>query len=171
MKISRNAVIHAGPRSPSWDGEDQVPDADPKPLSADEAQEWRKKHRTVAPWRIVLWQALVGLLVAIAFAVFWDKGSAMSAAYGALSVVLPSALMVWGVFRPRWADTATSAVRRFALWELVKLGLTLAMLALAPRWIGPVNWLALVAGFVVTMKVLGVAAWLYAKRPNRTVSN
>jgi ATP synthase protein I len=119
----------------------------------------------------VVWQVVVGVLVSLGVAWIWGANAAVSAAYGALAVVLPSALMVWGVLRPRWADSATSVVRRFAVWELGKLGLTVAMLVMAPRWIGPVNWLALVAGFVVTMKVLGVAAWLYARRNHRTVSN
>ena len=171
MKITRNAVTHPGPSGPEWDSADHLPEAPHAPLSADEARQWRRSHNTVPPWRIVVWQVVAGVLVSLGVVWVWGVNAAVSTAYGALAVVLPSALMVWGVLRPRWVDSATSVVRRFAVWELVKLGLTVAMLVMAPRWIEPVNWLALVAGFVVTMKVLGVAAWLYARRSHRTVSN
>jgi ATP synthase protein I len=171
MKITRNAVIPSGPNGSDGDLADEQPNADPAPLSAEQARLWRASHQTVAPWRIVIWQVVTGVVSALVVAWFWGAGAAVSAAYGALSVVRPSALMVWGVLRPRWSDSATSVVRRFAVWELVKLGLTVAMLVMAPRWIGSVNWLALLAGFLVTMKAFGVAAWLYAKRSKRTASN
>jgi ATP synthase protein I len=41
------------------------------------------------------------------------------------------------------------------------------MLVAAPRLIWQLNWLALLAGFVVTMKVYWVAMWL---RPTRKES-
>jgi ATP synthase protein I len=39
-----------------------------------------------------------------------------------------------------------------------------ALLLAAPKLVPSLNWLALVAGFVVTMKVYWVAAWLQSKR-------
>jgi ATP synthase protein I len=42
--------------------------------------------------------------------------------------------------------------------------LTVALLLAAPKVVSPLNWLALVAGFVVTMKVYWVAAWLHSRR-------
>jgi ATP synthase protein I len=45
--------------------------------------------------------------------------------------------------------------------------LTVAMLMAAPRLISQLSWLALLAGFVVTMKVYWVALWL---RPARKES-
>ena len=55
----------------------------------------------------------------------------------------------------------------FFVWEMVKILLTVAMLFAAPRLILNLNWLALLAGFVVTMKVYWVAMWL---RPGRKKS-
>ena len=48
----------------------------------------------------------------------------------------------------------------FFVWELVKIALTVAMLMAAPKLILQLNWLALLAGFVVTMKVYWLAVWL-----------
>ena len=47
------------------------------------------------------------------------------------------------------------------MWEVVKIALTVAMLALAPRVIDELSWPAMLVGLVVTMKVYwwpGVAA-------------
>lgn len=41
-------------------------------------------------------------------------------------------------------------------WELVKIALTIALLFAAPKVVPHLDWLALLAGFVVTMK----AYWL-----------
>jgi ATP synthase protein I len=42
-------------------------------------------------------------------------------------------------------------------WELVKIILTVALLLVAPKVISNLSWLALVAGFVVTIKVYWLA--------------
>jgi ATP synthase protein I len=47
---------------------------------------------------------------------------------------------------------------------MVKVVLTVAMLFAAPGLIPDLNWLALLAGFVVTMKVYWVAMWLHSVR-------
>ena len=45
----------------------------------------------------------------------------------------------------------------FMGWELVKIVLTIAMLAAAPLWVSQLSWLALVVGMLVTMKTYWVA--------------
>ena len=52
----------------------------------------------------------------------------------------------------------------FFVWELVKIAITVAMLFAAPRLVSGLNWLALLAGFVVTMKVVWVALLFRPKR-------
>lgn len=42
-------------------------------------------------------------------------------------------------------------------WELVKVAMTVAMLAAAPRLVPGLSWLALLAGMVVTMKTYWIA--------------
>jgi ATP synthase protein I len=138
-----------------------------KPLSAAEAQVLREQQPMVSPWRVVFWQALVGLVMALAaWGLTRKTAMAWSTAYGALAVVIPAALFARGLLRQRMAANAGSALAGFVVWEVVKIALTVAMLLAAPRLVLNLNWLALLAGFVVTMKVHWVAIWLRPKRGN-----
>lgn len=136
-----------------------------KCLNAEEAQALRQQHPPVSPWRVVGLQVVVGFLVALAtWGLTGKSGAAWSAAYGALAVVIPAALFVRGLSRQQRAAHAGSALVGFFVWEMVKIALTVAMLFAAPRLIWQLNWLALLAGFVVTMKVYWVAMWLHPVR-------
>jgi ATP synthase protein I len=151
---------------------DESEELELKPLSAEEAQALRKLHPLVSPWRVVGWQAVVGLLVAlITWLLTRNTNAGWSAAYGALAVVIPAALFARGLLRQRTAANAGSALAGFFVWELVKIALTVAMLVAAPRLILQLNWLALLAGFVVTMKVQWVAIWLRPKRKHSISKN
>ena len=144
---------------------DEFEDLEFKRLSAQEAQALRELQPMVSPWRVVAWQALVGSLAAlVVWALTQSSLAGWSAAYGALAVVIPAALFARGLLRQRGAASAGSALAGFFVWEMVKIALTVAMLVAAPRLILQLNWLALLAGFVVTMKVYWVAMWL---RPAR----
>ena len=132
-----------------------------KQLNAEEAQALRERHPSLSPWRVVVWQAAVGLLVALGtWGLTQNLVAGASAAYGAMAVILPAALFARGLSRQRGAAHAGSALTGFFVWEMVKIALTVAMLIVAPRLILGLNWLALLAGFVVTMKVYWVAVWL-----------
>ncbi len=133
-----------------------------KALTPEEAQEWRKRHPAVSVWRLVLWQILVGAGVALlATVVTQSAASGLSAAYGALCVVVPAMVFARGISRVRMAPG--SALVGFAVWEIAKIALTLAMLWTAPRWLGSVHWLSLVIAMVITMKTYWVAL---LARPN-----
>ena len=132
-----------------------------KQLNAEEAQALCERHPSLSPWRVVVWQAAVGLLVALGtWGLTQNLVAGASAAYGAMAVILPAALFARGLSRQRGAAHAGSALTGFFVWEMVKIALTVAMLIVAPRLILELNWLALLAGFVVTMKVYWVAVWL-----------
>ena len=136
-------------------------DSDFKPLTAQEAQEWRKRHPALSVWRLVLAQAVVGVLATlVAWLVSGKSQVAMSAGYGALAVVLPSALFARGMGRIKnSAGSANAMLTGFFGWEMAKIALTVAMLAAAPKLIDALSWLALLAGMVVTMKTYWVARW------------
>jgi ATP synthase protein I len=145
---------------------DAAADPDFKPLTAEQARAWREANPGISPWRIIGLQLGVGVVVALL--AWWLAGSvsvAWSAAYGALAVVLPAALLARGILRQ--SAVAGATLFWFFVWELAKIGLTVAMLLAAPRLVPGLSWLALVAGFVVTMKVYWVAMWL---RPLRRAS-
>jgi ATP synthase protein I len=137
-----------------------------KPLSAEEAQlVLSSSQPAISSWQIVVWQVMVGVLVAlIAYAITGHSAAGLSAGYGALAVVVPAIFFIRGLARQRRIANAGSALLGFFVWEMVKIVLTVAMLFAAPKLIVQLNWLALLAGFVVTMKVYWVAMWLHSVR-------
>lgn len=145
------------------DEADGSADADFKPLSAEEARVWREKNPPLSPWRIVAWQAVVGGIAALLAWLFSGRVAVgASVGYGALAVVLPAAVLARGMARQRGA--AGAALAGFFVWELVKIVLTIAMLAAAPKLVPHLSWLALLAGFVVAMQAYWVAMWLHPAR-------
>ncbi len=146
-------------------------DAEFKPLTAEEARQWRQAHPAMSHWWVVVWQVVAGAVLALVAAWWAGKVAGLSAAYGALAVVFPAALMVRGLQRQRAVTQPSAAMMGFVIWESVKVALTVAMLLAAPKVVSPLSWLALVAGFVVTMKVYWVAAWLHSRRRSLDGSN
>jgi ATP synthase protein I len=128
------------------------------PLTAEQAAELRKHQPLLSVWRVVGVQAMLGLLVA---ALVWCVSGRMavvySAVYGALAVILPAALFARGLTSRVASVNVGSAVFGFFLWEVVKIGLTVAMLFAAPRLVSDLSWPAMLAGLMVTMKVYWVA--------------
>ena len=146
-------------------------DLDFKRLTAEEVKLLRRTSRPVSPWQVVGLQALVGGVVALlAWRLTGAQLAGWSAAYGSLAVVLPAIVFVRGLARQQRAPNAGSALGGFFVWEVVKIALTVAMLFAAPKVVLSLNWLALLAGFVVTMKVYWVAMWLHSRR-NKSVAN
>lgn len=141
---------------------DDAPEADFKPLSAQEAREWRAVNPPLSPWPAVWAQAGAGLVVvAVAWLASGGQGPAtQSAAYGALAAWLPAVLFARLVARRMQGQTnAASALLALMVGEGIKIALTVALLLAAPRLLAQVHWLALLAGFVVTIKAAWVALW------------
>ena len=132
-----------------------------KPLTAEEVRKLRLQQPLLSIWRVVLAQAVVGLAVAALTWLFTGRVSAAwSAAYGGLAVVVPAALFARGLTSPATTVNSGTAVFGFLLWELVKIGLTIAMLYAAVWLVKDLSWPAMLVGLVVTMKVYWVVfAW------------
>jgi ATP synthase protein I len=129
-----------------------------QPLTAEQARELRKRQPLLSVWRVVLAQTLVGIVLSVGvWLVLGRLGAVFSVAYGALSVVLPAALFARGLTSRVASFNAGAAVFGFFLWEMVKIGLTVAMLFAAPRLVVDLSWPAMLVGLVVTMKVYWVA--------------
>lgn len=140
---------------------DEAQDEGFKPLTREEAQKVRASNPALSLWSVWAGQAGVGILVALlAWALTGQARMGWSAGYGALAVVVPAALFARGLSRQKSARHGNAALAGFFVWEMVKIALTVAMLFAAPRLVDGLNWLALLAGFVVTMKVYWVAMWL-----------
>ncbi|MDF1484561.1 ATP synthase subunit I [Ramlibacter sp. H39-3-26] len=129
-----------------------------KPMTADQAREWRQRHPPVSVRGVVMGQAVVGVLVALAaWALTARQSVGWSAGYGAFAVVAPAMLFARGMARLHAPGQSGAAMLSFFGWEAVKIVLTIALLAAAPRLVPGLSWLALLAGMVVTMKMYWVA--------------
>jgi ATP synthase protein I len=135
-----------------------------KPLTAEEARQWRQSNPSVSPWWVIRMQVLVSCVCAMV--AWWGFGGvvAVSAIYGAVAVIFPATVLARGLRRQPALTDSGAAFLSFVVWEVVKVVLTVALLLAAPKLVPSLNWLALVAGFVVTMKVYWMAAWLQSKR-------
>ncbi|MEO7152062.1 MAG: ATP synthase subunit I [Burkholderiaceae bacterium] len=128
----------------------------PDPMTRAEAHALRARLGSVSPWRVVFAQGLVGLVCAGAFWVFSQHGTAAgSALYGAVAAVLPSALLARGMTRSASTRpaSAVSAAAGFMFWEMLKIGVSVTMLVIAPRVVPDLSWPALLVTMVVCMKV------------------
>jgi ATP synthase protein I len=154
--------IHSPPANDAWDqtaGDDVI-----KPLTREEAQALRQQNPAISPWMVLAGQAAGGVLSA--FAAWWVSGKAAvgwSVMYGAMAVVIPGALFARGLLSKVSTINPATAVTGFFLWEMVKIGLVLAMLYAAPRLINDLSWPAMLVGLVVTMKVVWLVLWLEAR--------
>lgn len=136
-----------------------------RPLSAAQAKQLRLSQPSVSPWRVVAGQVLAGVLVSlIAWGVTGRQNVGWSAGYGALAVIIPAALFARGITGRFSSLNAGTAVAAFFVWEFVKIGVSVGLIALAPRMVADLSWLAMLAGLVVTMKVYWVALLFVPKR-------
>ena len=138
--------------------EAEAEESDFKPLTAQEAEQWRSRNPPISVWKVVAGQALVGTLVALVAWVLTGRASVgWSAAYGAVAVVVPAGLFARGVFRRKASSDPRAAMLGFFGWEIAKIVLTVALLAAAPRLVPGLSWIALLIGMVVAMKTYWVA--------------
>jgi ATP synthase protein I len=139
-----------------YEVQDEAQDEGSKPWSRAEAEAWREKNPPSSPWRVVAAQAVVGLVCAALVWVITRRGDAVwSALYGAAAVVLPSALLARGMTRGTRNPVAVAA--GFMFWEMLKIGVAIAMLAIAVRVVPNLSWPALLVTMVVCIKVNWVA--------------
>ncbi len=150
--------------------EQEEPEPPIQRLTAEQARELRATLPQMSLWRLLGLQLVTGGVVAL---IAWGLGgvtAAWSAGYGALTVVLPSAIMARGITGRLSSVNAASAALGFLVWEAVKVLMSIAMLMLAGRLIDGLNWPALLAGLIVTMKIhwlaLGFGLRLAFKKQN-----
>jgi ATP synthase protein I len=148
-----------GSTSSPWDDPQDGP-GQPlfKPLTREEAKALREKDPPLSPWRVVVAQIIVGALAAVLAGLLTQRQEvAWSVLYGAATVVVPGVLMARGMTSRLSGMSPGSSAVSFMLWEMVKIAVSVAMLALAPKLVQPLVWPALLAGLVLGMKVYWVA--------------
>jgi ATP synthase protein I len=142
-------------RQNGWDDhEDDPANAPVRPLTREEAAALRAKEPPVSPWRVIAAQVAVGVVLALIGRLVTGKEEvAWSLLYGAATAVVPGALMARGMTSRLSSMSVGGAAVSFMLWEFVKIGVSVAMLALAGRIVQPLSWPALLVGLVVCIKV------------------
>jgi|LauGreDrversion4_2_1035121.scaffolds.fasta_scaffold100534_2 ATP synthase protein I len=167
--------IASSPKSPAVanisESAEEGFEAEFQPMTAEQAQAWRQQNPTVSPWRVLALQVAVGALVAVLIGLISGQHRlAASAAWGSVAVVVPAVVFVRALSRQMQRAQPGSALVGLFVWELVKVILTVALLLVAPKVVSDLSWFALVAGFVVTMKVYWLAmalGWMQPKsKPN-----
>lgn len=137
-----------------------------KRLTAEEAKVLRELNPSVSPWRIVGYQILVGFVVALAAWGFTGKSAVgWSAGYGALAVVIPAVLFARGLMSQFSSINAMTAGFGFFVWEAVKIAASVGMIFAAPKLVADLDWLAMLIGLILTLKVYWLALRM---RPKRT---
>ena len=129
--------------------------------------ELRKTQAFISPWRVVLWMLMTTAVIGVTGLIASDVRTAWSAAYGSLAVALPAAVLARGMTSQLSRMSATAGALAFMLWEMVKIGLSIGMLILAPSLIADLSWPALLVGLILTIKVYFVAAIVKSKPPGR----
>ncbi len=137
-----------------------------KRWTAEEAKALRAKSPSISPWRVVAWQGVAAVVITLLAWLLFDKTVALSAGYGALVVMIPAAVLARGIMSPMSSLNAVSAALGFMVWEMVKIGLSVAMFFAAHQLIENLSWVALLVGVILTMKVYWVAA-IYKPKPTQ----
>ncbi len=151
----------------TWESGAQDPDF--KPLTHEQAMQWRSTQPELSPWRVVSVQWLVGVCLAAAGGLLMQRSAiAWSLLYGAAAAAIPTALMAWGLTRSRLSRGMSGQVEtvflNFVVWEGLKILLTVILLWIAPRIVPGLNWLALVVGLVVVLKVYWFGFYIQTRR-------
>lgn len=135
-------------RSAAWDDEtDETQRPAFKALTREEAQALREKDPPLSPWRVIAVQGVVGTVVALLAALLTGRQEVgWSLLYGAVTVVVPGALMARGMTSRLSSVSPGASAVSFMLWEMVKIAVSIAMLMLAPRLVQPLSWPALLVG-------------------------
>lgn len=151
--------------------EDGAEEPEFKPLTREEAQQWRASQPVFSVWRLVGVQLLAGLGAGLLGWLLTQSATVgWSVLYGAASVVIPSALMAYGMTSSAltrlMSGFAQAAFVGFLFWEGMKVLLVIAMLWMAPAVVPELNWLGLLAGLVVVLKVYWLGLWTHTRRSN-----
>jgi ATP synthase protein I len=133
---------------------DELDDPPVRPLTREEAQALRARNPALSPWRVVAAQAAVGAVVAgLAWLLAGAASVGWSALYGAATAVLPGTLMARGMTSRLSSISPAASGVSVMFWSLVKIGVSVLMLLLAPKLVQPLSWPALLAALVLCMQV------------------
>ena len=141
-----------------WDDDwkDAPDEADAAPaLTPEEAQALRARLSLLSPWVVVGAQTLAGALCVALVALFGSPRAAWSAFWGASAVVVPGAVMAWGLTR-RSIGMAAVKLHSLFLWELIKISMSIAILVAVVIRVRDLHWPVMLVVLAACLK----ANWL-----------
>lgn len=137
----------------AWD-DDEAENGRSERLTPSQAAVFRAHNPQVSPWRVIAVQAAVGGAVTL---LVWLLGGgrehAWSALYGAVTAVLPGALLARGMTSRLSSLSPAVSAASVMLWETVKIGATVALLMAAPKLVRQLSWPALLAALAACVSV------------------
>jgi ATP synthase protein I len=80
-----------------------------------------------------------------------------------LAVLIPAVLFARGLMSQFSSINAATAGFGFFVWEAIKIAVSVGMLFAAPQLVTGLDWLALLIGLIVTLKVYWVALLMRPK--------
>ena len=103
--------------------------------------------------RVVMWQFLVGVVLAAVLLGVFGRVAGYSALLGSLTCAVPSAFLALRLMAPRRDPGAQALLRAAWIGEAGKLALTVLFFTLVFTQVRPLSAAALFAGFIVTQLV------------------
>ncbi len=145
------------------------------PLTGQEAEVLIQKLGTVELdaflVTVLVWQLTAAVLMGVLAWWLWPNcTTAVSVFYGALCAALPSALVAFVVKRRMAANVLKhpgDALLGLFVLELVKVAAAVCLLLATPLAIEVPQWVAVVAGFVLTLKIYWLVALLELRHSGR----
>lgn len=104
--------------------------------------------------RVVMWQFLVGVVLAAALLGVFGRVAGYSALLGSLICAVPNAFLALRLMAPRRDPGAHALLRAAWVGEAGKLALTVLFFTLVFTQVRPLSAAALFAGFIVTQLVV-----------------
>lgn len=101
--------------------------------------------------RVVLLQFAATLIAALIAGLLGGMHALYSALFGGLCCVVPNGLFAWRLFANERKPGAANPMV-FFIGELIKIALTIALLGAVVWLYHDLNWLALIAAFIVALK-------------------
>ena len=103
--------------------------------------------------RVLMWQAVVGVVLAAVLWGVFGNVAGYSALLGSLVCVIPNAFLALRLIAPRRDPGAQALIRAAWIGEIGKLALTVLFFTLVFTLVRPLSAAALFAGFIVTQLV------------------
>ena len=134
-------------------GFDDEPEPPVRRLSRAEAADLAARQPAISPWRVVAAQVLVGgAIAAVVYLATGDSLLLASALYGAAVVAVPGALMARGATSRLGTISPLTSTVSIMGWAMVKIVVSVVMLALATRIVPGLHWPVMLVALVICMQ-------------------